>query len=86
MAKFLLSLIPLLAAGLACEAQAPSLPAPAKEDASSPPPGAVYEGEAFTFHQIQPDIYHAVGTGNLAVGCNGSIVVNEEDVLVVDSH
>ena len=71
--------------GIACQPQAP--PAPA---ASTPPidapAGAVYEGEAFTFNQIQPGIYHAVGTGNLAVGCNGSILVNEDDVLVVDSH
>jgi glyoxylase-like metal-dependent hydrolase (beta-lactamase superfamily II) len=50
------------------------------------PPGAVYEGEAFTFHSIQPGIYHAVGTGSLSVGCNGSIFVNENDVMVVDSH
>lgn len=50
------------------------------------PPGAVYEGEAFTFHQLKPGIYHAVGTGALAVGCNGTVVVNERDVLIVDSH
>ncbi len=73
-----------LTLGAACrEAPPPSSPAPAAAEA---PPGAVYEGEAFTFHQIQPGIYHAVGTGNLSVGCNGSIFVNEDDVLVVDSH
>jgi glyoxylase-like metal-dependent hydrolase (beta-lactamase superfamily II) len=54
--------------------------------ASDAPPGAVYQGEAFTFHAIQPGIYHAVGTGNLAVGCNGAIFVNDDDVLIVDSH
>jgi glyoxylase-like metal-dependent hydrolase (beta-lactamase superfamily II) len=56
------------------------------QTASDAPPGAVYQGEAFTFHAIKPGIYHAVGTGNLAVGCNGSIFINENDVLIVDSH
>ncbi len=50
------------------------------------PPGSDYEGKAFTFHQIRDDVYHAVGTGSLAVGCNGAVVVNENDVLIVDSH
>ncbi len=31
-------------------------------------------------------MYHAVGTGALSVGCNASIVVNADDVLVVDTH
>lgn len=52
----------------------------------SVPPGAEYEGAAFTFHKIAEGVYHAVGTGNLAVGSNGAIIVNERDVLVVDSH
>jgi len=76
-------LVPLL--GIACQPQAP----PASEAAAAstaPPAGAVYEGEAFTFHEIKPGIYHAVGTGSLAVGCNGSIFVNDDDILVVDSH
>ena len=71
--------------GVACQPQAPPTPA-ASTAPTDAPAGAVYEGEAFTFNQIQPGIYHAVGTGNLAVGCNGSIFVNEDDVLVVDSH
>ena len=75
--------VPLL--GIACQPQAPpasETPAPS----AAAPAGAVYEGEAFTFQEIQPGIYHAVGTGNLSVGCNGSIFVNEDDVLIVDSH
>lgn len=68
----------------ACRQPSPP-PAEAPPEAAAPA-GAVYEGEAFTFHEIQPGIYHAVGTGNLSVGCNGSIIVNEDDVLVVDSH
>ena len=50
------------------------------------PPGAEFKGEAFRFNKIQDGIYHAVGTGALSVGCNASIFVNDEDVLIVDSH
>jgi glyoxylase-like metal-dependent hydrolase (beta-lactamase superfamily II) len=35
---------------------------------------------------VAPGVYHAVGTGALAVGCNASVVVNDDDVLVVDTH
>jgi glyoxylase-like metal-dependent hydrolase (beta-lactamase superfamily II) len=65
---------------------ASSVAEPSGADITAPPPGAVYQGEAFTFHEVQPGVYHAVGTGNLTVGCNGSLFVNDEDVLVVDSH
>jgi glyoxylase-like metal-dependent hydrolase (beta-lactamase superfamily II) len=50
------------------------------------PPGAEFKGEAFRFNRIQDGIYHAVGTGAISVGCNASIIVNDEDVLIVDSH
>jgi len=50
------------------------------------PPGAEFSGAAFRFNSIQDGIYHAVGTGALSVGCNASIIVNDEDVLIVDSH
>ncbi len=50
------------------------------------PPGSAYDGRAFEFHRIQEDVYHAVGTGKLSVGCNASIVINRDDVLIVDSH
>ena len=53
---------------------------------SSRPAGATYTGKAFDFRQVAPGVYHAVGTGALAVGCNASIVVNDDDVLVVDTH
>ena len=72
-----------LAANWACRpGEAPDR---AVEEAE-PPPGAVWEGEAFTFHKVRDDIYHAVGTGNLTIGCNGSVIINESDVLLVDSH
>lgn len=50
------------------------------------PAGSTYTGKAFTFNEVAPGIFHAVGTGALAVGCNASIVVNADDVLVVDTH
>lgn len=54
--------------------------------AASRPPGAVWVGEAFTFHKIRDDVYHVVGTGNLTIGCNGGVIINDNDVLLVDSH
>ena len=50
------------------------------------PAGAEFKGEAFRFNKVHDGIYHAVGTGSIAVGCNASIIVNDEDVLIVDSH
>lgn len=50
------------------------------------PVGSTYTGKAFTFTQVSPGIYHAVGTGALAVGCNASVIVNDDDVLIVDTH
>ena len=44
------------------------------------------EGDAFTFTEVRPGVWHAVGGGSIAAGCNGAVVVNENDVLVVDSH
>jgi glyoxylase-like metal-dependent hydrolase (beta-lactamase superfamily II) len=50
------------------------------------PPGADYSGQAFAFNEIREGVYHAVGTGRLTVGCNTAVIVNDEDVMVVDSH
>jgi len=50
------------------------------------PPGAEFSGQAFRFNKIQEGIYHAVGSGAMSVGCNATIIVNDEDVLIVDSH
>ncbi|MGE0360505.1 MAG: MBL fold metallo-hydrolase [Vicinamibacterales bacterium] len=58
----------------------------ARQTPAGRPPGATYSGKAFDIRQIVPGVYHAVGTGALAVGCNASIVVNADDVLVVDTH
>jgi glyoxylase-like metal-dependent hydrolase (beta-lactamase superfamily II) len=50
------------------------------------PPGSAYQGQAFTFTRIAEDVYIAIGTGNLTVFSNAAIVINENDVLLVDSH
>jgi glyoxylase-like metal-dependent hydrolase (beta-lactamase superfamily II) len=52
----------------------------------SRPPGSEYDGRAFTFQKIQDSVYIAIGTGNLVVASNAAIVINDDDVLVVDSH
>lgn len=39
-----------------------------------------------TFTQIAPGIYSAVGSGTPNVGSNSAVIVNQDDVLVVDSH
>ena len=38
------------------------------------------------FEQIAPGVYFATGAGPVNVGSNAMVVVNENDVLVVDSH
>ena len=50
------------------------------------PAGSAYTGQAFTFTEVVPGVYHAVGTGALAVGCNASVIVNADDVMVVDTN
>lgn len=50
------------------------------------PAGSSYVGKAFTFTEVVPGVYHAVGTGALAVGCNASVIVNADDVMVVDTN
>jgi glyoxylase-like metal-dependent hydrolase (beta-lactamase superfamily II) len=47
---------------------------------------AATQSQAFNFVRITDDIYHAIGTGALTVGCNGAVIINDSDVLVVDSH
>ncbi|MFQ5348904.1 MAG: MBL fold metallo-hydrolase [Thermoanaerobaculia bacterium] len=43
-------------------------------------------GDAFTFTEVRDGVWHAVGGGSVAAGSNGAVVVNERDVMVVDSH
>jgi len=53
---------------------------------SRQPAGTTHTGRAFKFNQVSPGIYHAVGTGSLAVVGNSAFIVNDEDVVVVDDH
>ena len=53
---------------------------------AAPPPGSDFEGAAFEFEVVVPGVYHARGTGSLSVGSHGAVIVNEEDVLLVESH
>ncbi|MDE2753325.1 MAG: MBL fold metallo-hydrolase [Gemmatimonadota bacterium] len=62
--------------------QTPDSPA----DDAPPPPGSDFTGPAFEFEEVLPGIYHARGTGNLSVGSHGAVIVNEDDVLLVESH
>ena len=41
---------------------------------------------AFTFTKIAENVYFAVGTGALTVFCNAAIIINDNDVLLVDTH
>ena len=59
---------------------------PLRAQDSGRPPGATYTGKAFTFTEVVPGVFHAVGTGALAVGCNASVIVNADDVMVVDTN
>jgi glyoxylase-like metal-dependent hydrolase (beta-lactamase superfamily II) len=53
---------------------------------SRPPAGTAHDGKAFRFNKVKEGVYHAVGTGALAVVGNSSFIVNENDVIVVDDH
>lgn len=50
------------------------------------PAGTTFTGKAFRFTKVKEGIYHAVGTGALAVVGNSSVIVNDDDAIVVDDH
>ena len=50
------------------------------------PAGTSHNGNAFRFNRVREGVYHAVGTGTLAVVGNSSFIVNDDDVVVVDDH
>ena len=66
--------------------QAADQPSETSADEAAPPPGSDFEGPAFEFEEVVPGVFHARGTGSLAVGSHGAVIVNEEDVLLVESH
>jgi cyclase len=41
---------------------------------------------AFKFTQIVPGVYSALGTGTMNVGSNSAVIVNQDEVMIVDSH
>jgi glyoxylase-like metal-dependent hydrolase (beta-lactamase superfamily II) len=41
---------------------------------------------AYRFQQIVPGVYSAIGTGAMNVGSNSAVIVNQDEVLIVDSH
>jgi glyoxylase-like metal-dependent hydrolase (beta-lactamase superfamily II) len=41
---------------------------------------------AYKFTQIVPGVYSAIGTGTMNVGSNSAVIVNQDDVVIVDSH
>lgn len=49
-------------------------------------PLSVSESDTHRFEEYAPGVYFAVGTGSLFVQSNAMVIVNEEDVVVVDSH
>src|SRR5436305_8310797 len=53
---------------------------------SRKPAGTDHTGNAFRFNKVRDGVYHAVGTGSLAVVGNSSFIVNDDDVIVVDDH
>jgi cyclase len=49
--------------------------------AQTPAPQAAY-----TFTQIVPGVYSALGTGSMNVGSNSALIVDQDEVMIVDSH
>jgi cyclase len=83
--RFRLLLPVLLVSLCAC---APGEPVASDGDAagSAVPAGTLHNGPAFGFNEIAEGVYHIVGTGSLSAGANSVAIVNEEDVMLVDSH
>ena len=50
------------------------------------PAGTAHTGKAFRFNKVADGVYHAVGTGSLAVVGNSAFIVNDADVIVIDDH
>ncbi|MDH3222590.1 MAG: MBL fold metallo-hydrolase, partial [Gemmatimonadota bacterium] len=72
--------ITLLTLTLGCQSQEST-------QVSTGPDGTDAGGEAaFSFEEVVPGIFHARGTGSMSVGSHGAIVVNDDELLLVDSH
>lgn len=63
--------------------------APAENAGDAEPATSAETGDGplhFAFTEVVPGVYHARGASDLVVGSNSGIVVNESEVLLVDSH
>lgn len=71
----------------ACERPEAEGGAPATENAGTAAPADAPPDDAqFEFTEVAPGVYQARGVGDLVVGSNAAVVVNDADVLLVDSH
>jgi glyoxylase-like metal-dependent hydrolase (beta-lactamase superfamily II) len=50
------------------------------------PAGTSHTGKAFRFNKVADGVYHAIGTGAVTNIGNASVIVNDEDVIIVDDH
>lgn len=73
----------LFACGENPSSKASEVPAAPTEDAVT---SAVTETETHIFEEIADGVYFAIGAGPVNVASNALVIVNEEDVVVVDSH
>lgn len=74
-----------LSVGLAwpgCTASPESSP---RGDAPPAAPQGAAAGQ-FEFTEVVPGVYQARGVGDMSVGSNAAVIVNDDDVLLVDSH
>ncbi len=74
----------------ACGEQPKPAPAPeaaitARTDSAAVTTGTV-ETQTHLLEEIAPGVYFATGTGSVNVASNALVIVNEDDVVVVDSH
>ncbi len=62
---------------------------PDRDDAARPAvtkPESPHTTATHRFTEVAPDVWFAVGTGSIFVQSNALVIVNENDVVVVDSH
>jgi len=50
------------------------------------PAGTAHNGAAFRFNKVADGVYHAIGTGAMTVVGNSSVIVNDDEVIIVDDH
>ncbi len=53
---------------------------------SSSLPSLEYQRPAFEFTKVVDGVYQATGTESLPTWCNAAIIVNESEVVIVDTH